>query len=220
MSTLATKALLFDFDFTLADSSEPVVACFAYALNQAGLSVPDRHAIERTIGMHLHEAFSSLHPGCDVELLFRLFKEKADEIMAERTRLFPEVPAATAALKAQGFALGIVSSKYRFRIEDVLARQGLADRFDLIVGFEDVAGTKPDPECLFTACRALGVGLDEVLYIGDSLIDAEAARRAGVRFAAVLHGRTEAHEFEAYEPVAIMKDLNQLVDLVKGTKAS
>lgn len=122
--------------------------------------------------------------------------------------------------KARGSKLGIVSTKYRFRIEDTLARQGLRDSFDLIVGFEDVKETKPHPEGLLAACRLLGVSLDEALYAGDSLVDAEAARRAGIRFAAVLHGRTEAHEFATYEPLAIMEDLCPLLELVKDTKAS
>lgn len=217
---MTTKAVLFDFDFTLADSSEPVVACFSHAFIRAGLPVPDRRAIERTIGMHLMEAFALLSPGCDADLLFRLFREKADEIMAARTRIFPEVPEVAAALGALGMKLGIVSTKYRFRIEDVLARQGLSRTFALIVGFEDVKETKPHPESLLTACRLLGIAPSEALYVGDSLVDAEAARRAGIRFAAVLHGRTEAHEFEAYEPLAVMKDLTQLLGLVKEIKAS
>lgn len=217
---MALEAILFDFDFTLADSAAPVVACITHALQSTGYRVPGREAIERTIGLALPETFARLAPGGDPEELCRLFHVKADEVMVAGTRLFPEAVPVAAGLKALGLKLGIVSTKLRFRIEAILAAHGAADCFDLVVGGEDVAKPKPAPDGLWQGCLRLGVTPDEVLYVGDSVVDAEAAARAGLRFVAVLHGRTCAGEFAAFKPLAVLPDLNPLLDLAKAHRAA
>lgn len=217
---MALAAILFDFDFTLADSSAPVVACITHALKSMGYSVPGREAIERTIGLALPETFARLAPGGDPEELRRLFHARADEVMVTGTRLFPETIEVAMGLKRLGLKLGIVSTKLRFRIEAILAAHGAADCFDLVVGGEDVGKPKPAPDGLWQGCHRLDVTPDEVLYVGDSLVDAEAAAQAGLRFVAVLHGRTAAGEFAGYKPLAILPDLEPLLELVKAHRAA
>ena len=56
--------------------------------------------------------------------------------MVDLTSMFASVPATTERLIEMGFALGIVSTKFRYRIEDILAREGLSDRFGIIIGGE------------------------------------------------------------------------------------
>ncbi len=56
---------------------------------------------------------------------------------------------------------------------------------------------------------------EEVLYIGDSLVDANTAQNAGVDFAAVTTGATLAEEFHSYHPIMIMEDLRPVISLVK-----
>ena len=121
---MALEAILFDFDFTLADSAAPVVACITHALQSTGYRVPGREAIERTIGLALPETFARLAPGGDPEELRRLFHVKADEVMVTGTRLFAEAILVVRRLKGLGFKLGIVSTKLRFRIEAIRPRTG------------------------------------------------------------------------------------------------
>ena len=92
----------------------------------------------------------------------------------------------------------------------MLGNEGLRDAFSVIVGGEDVSVHKPEPEGIFKAVDSMGVTISETIYVGDSVTDADAARRASVPFAAVLSGVTEARQFEPYGAVAIMKDLSEL----------
>jgi phosphoglycolate phosphatase len=62
----------------------------------------------------------------------------------------------------------------------------------------DVTKVKPDPEGLLLAVEKLGVKTEDVLYIGDSYVDAMAAEAAGMKFAGVLTGTTTREEFEKY----------------------
>ena len=68
--------------------------------------------------------------------------------MVDATRVYPGVPGVLQALQACQLRLGILSTKFRYRIEAVLQREGLRDAFELIVGGEDVTQLKPDPEGL------------------------------------------------------------------------
>ena len=91
------------------------------------------------------------------------------------TIIYPWVAETVQALRVTGRRLGIVSSKYRYRIERILAEGGLASHFEVIVGGEDVSRHKPDPAGLLLALQRLGLPAADVLYVGDHPVDAEAA---------------------------------------------
>ena len=111
-------------------------------------------------------------------------------------------------------ALGIVSTKFRRRIAEILQRESLVESFEVVVGGEDVVDHKPNPEGLLFAIQQLGCSRSKVLYVGDSTTDAETARRACVPFAAVLSGVTTAEEFGDYRPETIMHNLGELPGLL------
>ena len=71
---------------------------------------------------------------------------------------------------------------------------------------------KPDPEGLLAAIERLGGSPSGSLYVGDSVTDAETARRAGVPFAAVLNGVTPREAFKDYPAYRILDDLDELID--------
>ena len=131
--------------------------------------------------------------------------------MTPNTRLFPETLRVLRTLKERGAKIGIISTKYRFRIHDTLDQHLPADFLDIVVGGEDVSRAKPDPEGLLYAIRQLGVKKKRVLYIGDSTVDAETAQAAGVDFAGVTHGVTTADELAAYPHRRIMDSLTELL---------
>jgi phosphoglycolate phosphatase len=80
----------------------------------------------------------------------------------------------------------------------------------VIVGGEDVAAHKPDPESLHLAMARLGAEPGRALYAGDSVTDAETARRAGILFAAVLSGATPREAFSAYDARVMVRGLVEL----------
>jgi len=203
---------VFDFDFTLADSSKPIIECVNYGLRGLGLREATHNAITRTIGLHLSETLVVLagedeRPNADKFLM--LFGERADQIMADNTLIFPGVSEVLGELKSQGYTLGIVSTKYRYRIEDILGRHGLLEYFDNIVGGEDVKRHKPAPDSLLLSLENLKVNRQEAMYVGDSITDAMTAQAANVDFVAVLSGATQSGEFDAYPNSTILAGVDQ-----------
>lgn len=205
--------MLFDFDLTLADSRAAVTDCVNHALRGLGLAEAAPAAIHRTIGLSLPRTLALLtgtesHP--DTEAFQRSFAARADEVMVARTALFPEVPGVLARLRAAGVRSAVVSTKFRHRIEATLARDGLAHAFGAIVGGEDVTRHKPDPEGLHAALARLGEPSHSAVYVGDHPVDAEAARRAGLRFIAVLTGASQRAEFAAHPVERFLETLAEL----------
>lgn len=211
------KAVIFDFDYTLADSSKGIIECINYALRELGLTSVTTEVACETIGLSLSDTFFKLTGINNTELkesFIRFFVNRADEIMVEMSYIFENVPDIIKLLKTKGIKLGIVSTKFRYRIETILAQHGMSELFDIIVGVEDVLSPKPDPEGLKMATERLKLHSADVLYIGDSVTDAETARRAGIAFAAVLSGVTKRDAFLNYSGCSIHEKLEDVFEWV------
>lgn len=213
MSTNSFRAVVFDFDYTLADSSQGAIECINFALGEMGLAPASAEACCRTIGLSLNETFLALaehHEPQRCAEFYALFVKRAEEVMVNLTELYESVPATIDALREQGLKLAIVSTKYRRRIEAVLEREALMHGFELVIGGEDVAQHKPHPQGLFEAMEKLECSAASVLYVGDSVVDAEVARRAGVPLVVVLSGVTPQSDFGTYEPLAMLEHVSEL----------
>jgi len=219
------QTVIFDFDYTLADSSKGVIECINFAFDELGLPTVSAEMACQTIGLSLSDTFLKLagqqhiakpvlerSEGCDE--FVRLFIKRADEVVADLTVLFDSVPRTVELLKRHGVTLGIVSTKFRYRIETILRRENLLYPFEVIVGGEDVSEHKPDPEGLLTATERLGSVPSNCLYVGDSVTDAETAKRAAVPFVAVLSGVTPKDAFRNYDFYGILESLSEIPGLI------
>jgi phosphoglycolate phosphatase len=208
------QAVLFDFDYTLGDSTGPIVACCTAAMTDMGWPAPEREAVRLTIGYTLEDGYTILTGDRDEERrheFFLRFQAHARPVMARDTVLCPGAGEVLAWLKQTGVPTGIVSTKDSEAIEAIFRRQALRQTLALIVGGRDVKKAKPDPEGLHVAVERLGIDKSHILFCGDTVIDAETARRAGVDFCAVLNGTTAEPAFADYPHVHIAPDLHELL---------
>lgn len=211
---------LFDFDYTLADSSRGIVICFRNVLERHGHTGISDEAIKRTIGKTLEDSFSILSGITTPETLAEYKKEyvkEADTYMTVNTFFFPETVTVLKILKSQGAQIGIISTKFRFRIREMVDQHFPKDFFDIIIGGEDVKQAKPDPQGIKKALRRLHRRKSETLYIGDSTVDAETAQAAKVDFVGVLNGMTTREELMVYPHRQILDNLSLLPLIHKFT---
>lgn len=217
MTIVRFGAILFDFDYTIADSSAGVIECVNASLRELRLPFASPESIRRTIGMALPRTFVTLageQHAAKAEAFAAGFKRRADQVVAALTTVYPQVGPVVRELKRRAIRVGIVSTKFRYRIEQTLRREGIADLFDTIVGGEDVSEPKPAPQGIEQAMTALRLTPSDILYVGDTTIDAETAARASVAFLAVLSGVTPRHEFSEHSTVGIVDDLGQLLEIL------
>ncbi len=215
------KGLAFDFDYTLGDSTDGIVACVNYALGQLGYAAAGREAIRRTIGLHLEEVYSVLvtgqgkeeKPGEDADFS-RLFIEKADQVMTEHTNFYPGALELLGEWKKEGYKIGIVTTKFRYRIEEILQKCQAEGLVDLIIGGDNVNHPKPDPEGIRKALELWGLSREQLLYIGDSLVDAKTAQAAKVDFVGMATGTTTVEELREYPHVGVFTELGEIKGLL------
>lgn len=205
------KAVLFDFDYTLADSSEGIIAAVNFALEQLALPTADERTIRKLIGRPLDQILAHFTTNRSLLADFtKHFQQKADQVMVANTHLFYEVYDLLALLQSLGVKLGIVSTKRRETMTKVLEKVNLLQAFDVIVGGEDVRRHKPSPDALIKAMKKLRSNGKSTLYVGDSVVDAQAAQRIKVDFIGVLTGQTTKATLEKYNHLEIVQDLKAL----------
>lgn len=216
---MKTKAIIVDLDYTLVDASRGIHLCITHALKMMGYPESGYKKSISTIGLSFPHTFESLTGKVSPEetLIFEnFFIEKAKEVLIENTHLFDTVKPFLNMAKGKGYKLAIVTSKYRDALDDILNKFQINQYFDFHIAGDEVKHPKPHPMSLETAIRKLNVTLDETVYVGDSITDAEAAHRAGVKFIAVLTGPTKKEAFAEYASVAILDNLGDLLETVSA----
>lgn len=212
------RGIFLDFDYTIGDSTVPIVHGFQSAFQSMGLVAPTAEQVRPTIGMTLMDGYTHI-TGDEMQehrdTFYTLFQEAVGElaiqqgrfIMIEKTVLLPGAEELLEALKEQGIKIGIVSTKLGKTIRRIFEIQQISHLSDLVIGAEDVTNPRPDPEGLHKGMKQLGLTPQEVLFCGDTVIDGMAAQRAGCDFAAVLNGTTPGTAFEELPHVQIAADL-------------
>lgn len=220
------QGVFFDFDYTLGDSTPAIAVGYRRGFAALGLPEPTVEQVRHTVGMKLEDGFSYLSGEHDParQAAFRHqfeitvgVKAQGDDrkLMIEGTKLLPGAAELLTALKGAGIRTAIVSTKPGPTIQGIFQHQGRLDLLDLVLGGDAVQHSKPNPEGLQQALEKLGLRSDQVLFCGDTTIDAATAQAGGCDFCAVLNGTTRAPAFDRFPSVHIAADLNDLKTWLK-----
>lgn len=215
------KVILFDFDYTLADSSDGIVYCFEKVAELNGLKKPLRNQIKNAIGMPLSSMLSLNFDiaESEAEKLIQLsesYKLIADQVAAQMTEFYPDAEWVMKRLQIANCKLGIVSTKNRSRIIETMSTRNVQMALDVIIGGEDVSAHKPSPEGLYKAVDLLNVTMKDIIFVGDSYYDYQAALNASCEFMAVITGKTTRDDFIRFgqNSELIFDNLSQIADYV------
>lgn len=205
---------IFDFDYTLADATGPIVDSFLYAFEKMCLKKPTSQDIINTIGIPIGESYTILTGDASekgIALFKKYQKEKSDEITVLNTVFIGEAQRVLQTLKNRGKKVGIVSSRWGQRINDIFENLNSRELIDFIIGTEHVKNYKPNPEGLFKMIDMMDAKAP--IYTGDSYIDAQAAQNAKIDFVGVTTGTTSREKLESYPHVAILDDLKDILEV-------
>lgn len=181
------KAVLFDLDGTLIDSTEAIVGSMFHIFDTLGAPRPTRQAIINSIGCPLGEQLGEL-TSLDVDTCIAIYRPHYAETAAEKTFLLDGAREMLAWLAGLGIPVGLATSKKREAAEMLLSHLGVRQHFAVCIGPDEVTHTKPHPEPLLTAAAVLGVAPGDAVYIGDMHFDVLAARAAGMPCVALSTG--------------------------------
>lgn len=205
MGVLRYPAALFDLDGTLIDSGQDIVESVRRALGliSSDSNLPGDEEILVLIGLPLEAVVRELGYPADKEST-RRFAEAYRAYYAEHyndnTKVYPGIEEVLAGLQQAGVKLGLVTTKHQQQAEFTLAGAGLSGYFDYVHGWLEGRRHKPDPEPVLTALSRLGVSSDSAIMVGDSDLDIEAAKAAGVDTCAVTYGFRPAWFLKSFRP--------------------
>jgi HAD superfamily hydrolase (TIGR01549 family) len=176
------KAAIFDVDGVLLDSLQANGQFYRDLLAHFGLTGPTDDELRPVFHLPLQMAVRHFYP----ELTDEQVRAMADyeEKIESRFDLLRMPPGADQVIPqlANDYQLGIASGRSRISIDEFFQFSKLGEFFTTSVAFEDTEKHKPDPEPLLLAVNQLGVRPSEAVYIGDTAVDIEAARAAGMNF--------------------------------------
>ncbi len=182
------RGIIFDFDGTLVDSYEAIATSLNHARAAFSLAPASTAEVTGMVGQGLEQLIAESLGAPNVDEGVRLFREKYETICREMTTLLPQVRETIEELEKRGYQLGIATNKPSYFARSILNQLEIDYLFEEVVGPNDVAIPKPDPEMIELVMMRFGLGPDEALYVGDMLIDIEAARNAGIPIYAVPTG--------------------------------
>jgi len=208
------ELVVFDLDYTLIDSSDGIVYCFNRARRMAGESEVEPARIKENIGLPIDNTFKVLGSR-DPHAMRVVFRKLAREgAMAERSFLLPRVAETLSELAGRGYRMAVNSTKSSAEIISVIERLDIAKYFEASVGSDEVMKAKPAPDSLLLVMEKTGFAAGKTLYVGDHVVDVQAARAAGVCVVAVEGGPVDRGELEREGPDALIENLAGLLDLL------
>lgn len=176
------EAIIFDVDGVLVDSRNANVAFFQALLAKAGYKGIRKEEILACFHLPLWQSLEQLTDSDDQHEIRRIFEMASDPSLRNRDLLeFPEKLEDTLEELHRKYKLAIVTSRIKAGVEHIFTAREIRHLFDIVITFEDYANPKPHPEPLQVALGKLNLKADQVIYVGDSKTDVEAAKAADVR---------------------------------------
>jgi phosphoglycolate phosphatase len=184
---------IFDLDGTLLDTLGDLAASVNHALRTHGLPEHSIDDVRRFVGNGVRKLMERAVPDGAANPLFdetfATFRQYYMAHSLDTTRPYEGIPETLEALKARGCHLAVVSNKMMAATQE-LCRHFFPDTIEVAIGEDEAAGIrrKPAPDTVFAALKALGVGKENAVYVGDSDVDIQTARNAGIPCISVLWG--------------------------------
>ena len=195
---MSYTTFIFDLDGTLLDTLGDLAASTNYALRKHGMPEHSIDDVRKFVGNGVRKLMERAIPdgdnNPDFEATFATFREHYMYHSLDTTRPYDGIPETLRALKARGCKLAVVSNKMMAATQE-LCHHFFPDTIEVAIGENEAAGIrkKPAPDTVFEALKALGkptepVPVSSAVYVGDSDVDIETARNAGIPCISVLWG--------------------------------
>jgi phosphoglycolate phosphatase len=208
------KAVLFDFDGTLADSYPAITASVNHVRGLRGLPPLTEPEVRCHVGRAAGYLLQHTVPVGSVEENIAAYRAHHPSVLRDGTRLMPGAADCLRTLYERGLLLGVCSNKPIVFTRELVTYLGIASYLNVVLGPEDVPHPKPAPDMLRAGLSRLKVAAEEALYVGDMAVDIQTARAAGVSVWVVPTGSDEIGTLRQAHPDRLLRDLLELRDLL------
>jgi len=219
---LSVKAVMIDLDGTLLDTVKDLAIAVNLMLEQVGRPPLDETLVRAFVGKGIPNLVKralagSLNGEPDPVLFERalpLYLDCYAGVNGKYTTLYPGVREGLEELERAGFPLACVTNKSERFTLPLLAQMRIDHYFSIVIAGDTLPQKKPDPLPLTHTCRHFGIAPAQMLMIGDSLNDAQAARAAGCPVFCVTYGYNEGADVRELDVDAIVESLLEAARLI------
>ena len=194
------KLVIFDLDGTLLNTIADLGNACNHALRELGYSEHALSTYNYMVGNGVRKLVERAEPDADpktVDRLLGIFREYYDEHCMDHTVPYPGIPDMLRTLDSRGVAIAVASNKYQAAAERIVRHYFPDIPFVAIMGQVEGRPTKPDPSIIFSILNEHPTPKNDVLYVGDSGVDMETARRACIESVGVSWGFRPVSELRA-----------------------
>lgn len=217
------KAVVIDLDGTLLNTAPDLARAAELMMAELGMPCPSIDTIRTYIGNGVSRLVKRVLTGemeaePDAELFAKalpIYQKHYGAHVSEQSRPFPGVVEGLEIFRKMGLHIACITNKAEQFTVPLLKDTGLYDYFELILSGDTLPKRKPDPMPLQHACKVFGVQPHELLLIGDSLNDTQAARAAGCPVFCVPYGYNRGRPVEELDLDAVVPSLAEAARLLK-----
>lgn len=194
------RGVAFDLDGTLVDSAPGLAAAVDMALYALELPVAGEERVITWIGN-----------GADILMERALTWARQERATLRKTMGKPPVADTLGALQAKGLPLGLVTNKPTPFVAPLLEALDIAKYFSVVIGGDDVQNKKPHPDPLLLVAERMGIAPQQMLFVGDSRNDIQAAKAAGCPSVGLTYGYNYGEAIDLSQPDVIYQSINDLL---------
>lgn len=208
-----TKAILFDFDGTLADTAPGIVKTMECTFKEMGLPVPSEKAMRNTIGLPLPKALQQLNGlnDKDTETATEIYRRLFTTVEVSLISIFPKVKETLQALHDDGVRLAICTSRNVESLEMIMQQHDIKRFFETAITNSDNLAPKPAPDMVDALLERMNLCPDDVIVVGDTTFDIQMGNSAGCRTVAVTYGNHSAEQLAASSPSLMIDSFDKLL---------
>jgi phosphoglycolate phosphatase len=217
------RAAIFDLDGTLVDSLADIAAAMNHSLTQHGLPTHPVAAYRHYVGEGVMVLVRKATPTGSEELhasVLAAYRAFYAEHLFDQTRSFPGIPRVLSQLATEDMRLAVLSNK-----ADTFTRrlvEGLLPGvpFTAVYGERPGVPRKPDPTAALALAGELGVAPEDCAFVGDTAVDMDTARNAGMYGVGVTWGFRSAEELRAHGARSLATTADELLAALRAARAS
>lgn len=213
------QLIIYDLDGTLVDTREDIARSANHMLSQMELPAIPKEEVARYVGRGLFQLIQSCLKTEDpkkIEKGAKIYRSFYAEHMLDYSALYPGAREILEYFK--GRKQGVLTNKPNPFSENLLKALGVGSYFDMIVAGDSEYPKKPSPAAVHAMMHRWQVSPAQTLFVGDSLVDIETARNAGVEIAVVSHGFSSRKELQSASPEILVSGFPELLEKLKGLK--
>lgn len=214
MSQQRITTVLYDYDGTLFDTLEIIMASWQHTYKHyLGKEMPKSH-IEKTFGEPLVRTIHRDFPNEDVQQVIDVYRSVANKKFGELISVFPGMSEVIEILHSKGYKQGIVTSRIRHSTLIGLDQFGLRPYMNAIICADDTTKHKPHPEPILLALDKLGAIPEQAVIIGDSPYDINGGKNAGIKTALVSWALLNDEEKQALKPDYLIQEAKDILEII------